>query len=807
MKPYQKKKGIEKMNSFLKKTTAFIAAGLMATASLGIECFADSAKLNQTKVELQLAAAVAKPTYTVKGTPGVRKVRLSTATAGATIYYTTNGTVPTTSSRVYNGTLIKLTSDTKIKAIAVKGGVSSAVMTKTFYIKTMVGDVTGDHQINQNDYSRLKNFIAGKTKYICTDNADCNGSGGISSKDLTVLGQYLNGTIKTLPSKTTSSVKKPTATMRKIYGGMQITFAPKTAGSSVYYTTDGSTPTTSSARYSSPFTVTSSSQIKAIAYLNGEESGIFSFSTTVGTLAPVQSDKSTSTTYNGETYVSLTNNYSGARIIYTLDGSDPRTSTTASFYSSPIRLSKTTTIKAYAQAKGYADSDVSNFSYNINAAFTISGIVWDDTPANATSSNGVMANTEAGIQGIPVYLINSSTSVKDAPAYYVQKTTTDSNGRYSFSNFPINATYKVVFEYNYQKYRAYNSIISGGNQALMYTTVDPVIVRYNGAYKKAVGTMTGEQFVNSVNKYSDAINSSYYRTFAVTNNTYSTSAENVNLGLVSKNYGLLDLTMTVSGQNTTNNTIKNGQRLVYTLTLTNNSPLALTSLDQCQVEVSITNAFGGALVFGARTTTNAINQTLTTDGNIKFTWNDFVGTTGLAPGKSAELQFEGYIDTAEANKKISCFAQVISYKFGPNCYDRDSIPGNLTNNTVKERDEATTTVITVTDTNSTKPVTPDKSMIITPNSMEIPTGSYGVLYITIVNGTGTETIQVLHNDSGVISCSSPIRYNSAGSNYIQYYMNVNALTTGTDRFTLQLVDGSNILTSQNVSVTVRLANL
>ena len=49
MKPYQKKKGIEKMNSFLKKTAAFIAAGLMATASLGIESFADSAKLNQLK--------------------------------------------------------------------------------------------------------------------------------------------------------------------------------------------------------------------------------------------------------------------------------------------------------------------------------------------------------------------------------------------------------------------------------------------------------------------------------------------------------------------------------------------------------------------------------------------------------------------------------------------------------------------------------------------------------------------------------------------------------------------------------------
>lgn len=794
------------MNSFLKKTAAFITAGLMATASLGIECFADSAKLNQTKVELQLEAAVAKPTYTVKGTPGVRKVRLSTATAGATIYYTTNGTVPTTSSRVYNGTLIKLTSDTKIKAIAVKGGVSSAVMTKTFYIKTMVGDVTGDHQINQNDYSRLKNFIAGKTKYICTDNADCNGSGGISSKDLTVLGQYLNGSVKTLPSKTTSSsVKKPTATMRKVYGGMQITFSPKTSGSSIYYTTDGSVPTTSSARYSSPFTVTESSQIKAIAYLNGEQSGVFSFSTTVGTLSSVQADKPTTTSYNGEISVGLSTTNFSARIIYTTDGTDPRTSSTASFYSGPVRLSKSSTIKAYAQAKGYADSIVSDFTYNIASVYTISGTVWDDTPPSSTSSNGIMtATSESGIQGIPVYLINSTTNVKDAPSYYVQKTTTDANGKYSFTNLSTNMTYKVVFEYNYQKYRAYNAIVSGGNQALAYTTIDPLVIRANGAYTKVAASLAGETYLNSVTKYSDAVNSSYYKMYAVTNNTYSTSADNVNFALVSKNYGALDLAVSVSGQDTATNTIKNGQKLVYTIKLTNNSPLALTSLDQCEVEILVTNAFGGILNAAQKTATNYLHSSPTNSGYIRLTWSDFVGNYGLAPGKSAEIQIEGYIDTDEPDKKVECYAQVLSYRFGPSCYDYYSVPGNLTVGTVKERDEATTTVITVSGagggSSSTK-----ASMIIAPTSLELNrlTNPDGVFYVSVINGSGTETLQVIHNDSaGIISVGSPRLYSNSGG-VTQYSIDVRSLTTGSDSFKLQLVNGSTIVKTQELYVTVK----
>ncbi len=683
------------MNSFLKKTAAFIAAGLMATASLGIESFADSAKLNQTKVELQLAAAVAKPTYTVKGTPGVRKVRLSTATAGATIYYTTNGTVPTTSSRVYNGTLIKLTSDTKIKAIAVKGGVSSAVMTKTFYIKTMVGDVTGDHQINQNDYSRLKNFIAGKTKYICTDNADCNGSGGISSKDLTVLGQYLNGTIKTLPSKTaTSSVKKPTATMRKVYGGMQITFAPKTAGSTVYYTTDGSTPTTSSTRYSSPFTVTSSSQIQAIAYLNGEESGVFSFSTTVGTLSSVQADKPTTTTYSGETSITLYNSNSAARILYTTDGTDPRTSASASIFSSTVKINKDTTIRAYAIAKGCADSSVSDFEYKVASSFSISGRVWDDTPGTVVNSNGVNTDDKPGIANITVYLINHTTSSKDVTTNYIQKTVTDVNGKYSFNNLVKGSYYKVAFEYNSQKYRAYNAIVANGNQATPVSTTNPFTVKASGAYDKVYTSVAA---TTPIANFATASTNAYFNQLAITSYTYSETSNAVGLALITKNYGQFLLTLECSGYDTNTKRIENNGELSFKLTLTNNSPMAVTNLTDVEIELYLPNMLSihqsntsGFVGYACHGTDEKAYP-----GYIKYIITG-LSNTGLAPGKSATVTFTGNVYERESST-INAIAQVTLYSYSIPCYDYNCTPGNYTigSTRVLEKDEAVTTTLTV----------------------------------------------------------------------------------------------------------------
>lgn len=65
--------------------------------------------------------------------------------------------------------------------------------------------------------------------------------------------------------------------------------------------------------------------------------------------------------------VELSCSTSGATIYYTIDGSDPKTSNTASEYSSAISISKTTTIKAYAE-KDDVESDVVEATYTLKVA-------------------------------------------------------------------------------------------------------------------------------------------------------------------------------------------------------------------------------------------------------------------------------------------------------------------------------------------------------------------------------------------------------------------------------------------------------
>ena len=56
---------------------------------------------------------------------------ISCATAGASIYYTVDGSTPTSASTAYSGA-IALTDTTTVKAVAIKDGVSSSVTTKVF---------------------------------------------------------------------------------------------------------------------------------------------------------------------------------------------------------------------------------------------------------------------------------------------------------------------------------------------------------------------------------------------------------------------------------------------------------------------------------------------------------------------------------------------------------------------------------------------------------------------------------------------------------------------------------------------------
>src|SRR5512134_2868202 len=106
--------------------------------------------------------------------------------------------------------------------------------------------------------------------------------------------------------------------------------ATSTAGASIRYTTDGSNPTTSSPLYSSAINLTNTATVKAAAFMSGyNPSGVASASFTINqpTVAtPTITPNGGS--YTGSVSVSMATATAGASIRYTIDGSNPTTSST-----------------------------------------------------------------------------------------------------------------------------------------------------------------------------------------------------------------------------------------------------------------------------------------------------------------------------------------------------------------------------------------------------------------------------------------------------------------------------------------------
>jgi len=92
------------------------------------------------------ASTVAAPTFSPAGGTytSAQNVTISTTTAGATIYYTTDGSTPSSNSAVYSEP-IAVSRYTVVKAIAVKDGVSSTVATATYIISA-----GGNNNVNAN---------------------------------------------------------------------------------------------------------------------------------------------------------------------------------------------------------------------------------------------------------------------------------------------------------------------------------------------------------------------------------------------------------------------------------------------------------------------------------------------------------------------------------------------------------------------------------------------------------------------------------------------------------------------------------
>ena len=193
-----------------------------------------------------------------------------------------------------------------------------------------------------------------------------NGPFTVSGSPVTVkAATYRNGYYSTITSETITLKLTPPV----------ISFSPNspqgatatttlighTDGNTIYYTTDGSTPTTSSPTYSAPFNVPSGTTVKAFAAKTGWVS------------SNVVEDTYTATQLETP-YIEISvlgvRFYSGDEDVtfyYTTDGSNPTTSSSSwQTGDNPISgLADNTTIKVMAVKDGYLNSEVATKTYEV----------------------------------------------------------------------------------------------------------------------------------------------------------------------------------------------------------------------------------------------------------------------------------------------------------------------------------------------------------------------------------------------------------------------------------------------------------
>ena len=341
---------------------------------------------------------VAAPTFTPPAGSyiGTQSVTISCATDGATIYYTTDGTDPTSSSAVYS-TAIAVSETTTIKAIAVKAEMTDSSVSEATYTitaatytlsvtaptfdavsvgyaqpaaKAVTITSTGNSNAtissvalsgSNSDSFTLTNgtasVTAGSTNTSYTIRPNAGLTAGTYTATITVT--YNDGATATANISFTVNALDVVATptfdpVGGTYSSAQsVTISCGTSGATIYYTTDGTTPTTSSTVYSSAIAVSATTTIKAIAVKTEmTNSAVATATYTINTSATVATPTFSPAggTYTSVQNVTISCGTSGATIYYTTDGSTPTTS--SSVYSSAIAVSATTTIKAIAVKAG-----------------------------------------------------------------------------------------------------------------------------------------------------------------------------------------------------------------------------------------------------------------------------------------------------------------------------------------------------------------------------------------------------------------------------------------------------------------------
>ncbi len=321
-------------------------------------------------------------------------VSLSSPNPGAQIRYTIDGTEPTSNSTLYTQP-IYVEYSTTVKAKAYANGMNpSNLVTATYNItgtvaNPIVSPPGGTYTTAQyvvlscsTPYTELRYTLNG-TDPLSNSTIYSSPILIANSAVLKVRG-YAQGwtpsAVTTTTYNITGTVSTPAFSLPSgIYtNSLNIAISCNNVGASIRYTVDGTEPNSSSAIYTQPIVVeTSTITIKAKAYLPGWEPSTIAAATytVTGTVAtPVFSPPSGLLQANQA--ISLSCNTLDAQIRYTLDGTNPNVGST--LYTEPIILESSATIKAVAYLQDWVPSAMAIASYQLPVSNTDEYLGADD---------------------------------------------------------------------------------------------------------------------------------------------------------------------------------------------------------------------------------------------------------------------------------------------------------------------------------------------------------------------------------------------------------------------------------------------
>ncbi|HNZ25711.1 MAG TPA: DUF1939 domain-containing protein [Spirochaetota bacterium] len=238
---------------------------------------------------------------------------LSCDTSAATIRYTTNGVDPTATTGTVYSEPITIDAGKTVKAVAIKTGMANSVVGARTY--TINASATSTPQFSPTGGSFSSGFgvtitcaDSGAVIYYTTNGSTPTTSSSVYSAPIAVNG---DGTVKTIKAMAKADGKSASDIVTQVYtitypqaaapvitptSGTYDTDAlfsleSGTSGASIYYTIDGSTPTTSSTLYTGPFSLTEGAKtVKALATAVGYRNSLVT--TATFTINPIDADNS-----------------------------------------------------------------------------------------------------------------------------------------------------------------------------------------------------------------------------------------------------------------------------------------------------------------------------------------------------------------------------------------------------------------------------------------------------------------------------------------------------------------------------------